>query len=434
MFTIKDIMPKSLFGRFLLIILIPTVIVQVVGAYMFYQRHWTSVTRNMASALAGEISTALYLIEAAPVEESHNIINQIKKNQGLTITFLEGSRLSNPDQVYLDKYDMLNAELSRLMSYPFTIFENIEKQTILIEIKTPEKLYRIKAPLKRLNNPTTYIFNLWMAGTGLIVLIISLIFMNNQIRPIAKLAEAAEKFGKGEEMPNFKARGATEVRQAAAAFMKMKERISRHLTQRTDMLSGVSHDLKTPLTRMKLELNMMPQNEHTKELLIDIHEMEKMLQSYLNFAKGQESEKKKDVHLNDLLTKIYNAYRKQKKKFSLDIKESMVLHIREQSVRRAIVNILENSFRFAKNVAMTLEKHGNYAVVIIDDNGPGIPADKREDVFRPFYRIDSSRNKETGGVGLGLSIARDAIISHGGQIILSESPMGGLRSTIKLPL
>jgi two-component system osmolarity sensor histidine kinase EnvZ len=290
------------------------------------------------------------------------------------------------------------------------------------------------APRRRLFSSTTYIVILWMVGTSLALLAVATIFMRNQVRPIRRLATAADEFGKGRDSDDFRIEGASEVRQAAAAFNLMRDRIRRQLSQRTEMLAGVSHDLRTPLTRMKLALAMMGDGPDVADLKGDVSEMERMVGGYLAFAKGEGREPAVEIDLSELLHEVVGAALREGANIQLDAEEDLRLTLRPEAMRRCLTNLIGNAQRHAKSIWVAAAYHGDAVEITIDDDGSGIPPDKREEVFRPFYRIDSSRNPETGGIGLGLTIARDVMRSHGGELTLSESPQGGLRASLRLPV
>ena len=275
---------------------------------------------------------------------------------------------------------------------------------------------------------------MWMTGTAIIIILVSILFMRNQVRSIHDLAEFADKFGKGYDSENFKPTGATEVRQASKAFIEMKKRINKHVEQRTKMLAGVSHDLRTPLTRIKLQLAMIEPKEPIKDLENDVIEMEKMIQGYLDFAKGKERVIDNSVNVSDLLRSIISGYRNYHKNIELKSKSGILIHVNSNAFRRAITNIIDNAVRYAKSIVININSTKKNMILTIDDDGIGIPEKQRIEVFKPFYRLDKSRNIESANTGLGLSIAKDIIIGYGGDIHLDNSPLGGLRVVIKMPL
>ena len=273
-----------------------------------------------------------------------------------------------------------------------------------------------------------------MVGTSLILFVVAMLFMRNQVRPIRRLAAAAESLGKGRDVPDFRPSGATEVRQAAAAFLEMRDRIKRQITQRTDLLSGVSHDLRTPLTRMKLQLAMLEDSSETDELKSDISEMEKMIEGYLAFARGEGGEVPSSVNLAALLREVVEGARRNGAAIEFETKGELDVTVRPDAFKRCLMNLIANAALYGDRLEIQATRRRDAIEITIDDNGPGIPEDLRKEVFRPFFRIDSSRNPETGGVGLGLTIARDVMHGHGGDITLADSPTGGLRAALRLPV
>lgn len=428
----KKILPHSLFRRFLLIILLPNIFVQLIAVYVFYERHWSGVSKIMAESLAGEVSMIIGSIEETSGDERDVFINIAGRSFSMEIRMLPGGGVikdTPPSLVALD-----NALKYSLKSRPYYISVEGPEQAIVIHAKIDDAMVEISAPRRRLYTPTTYIFVLWMTGAAIVFVLIAVLFMRTQVRSITKLAEVAEKFGRGQDIPGFKPSGATEVRQASQAFLDMKKRINRQVEQRTEMLAGVSHDLRTPLTRMKLQLALMEQTDSIEELQQDIVEMEKMVQEYLDFAKGKERVVDINVNIADLLRSIVSSYRNLDKKIEVSTQNGIALHINANSLRRAVTNILDNALKYGENIKLSSSSSQKYAYIIVDDDGPGIANGKREDVFRPFFRLDVARNLDKGGTGLGLAIARDIVVSYGGDIYLDSSTLGGLRVTIKLPL
>ena len=333
---------------------------------------------------------------------------------------------------------MLDRQLERALvdrvRRPFHVDSRSLRREVVVWVEIPEGVLEVTVPRERLFSSTTYIFLGWMMGSSLILFALAGLFMRNQIRPIRRLAAAADAFGKGRDAGEISVTGATEVRLAARAFKAMQSRIMRQIQQRTEMLAGVSHDLRTPLTRMRLELAMMPENETTAELKADIDEMEKMLEGYLAFARGEGTEQAQQVDLAPLLREAIGNAERAGAQISSTVPDGLVTWVRPDAFRRCVSNLLSNARRHAGHVAVTARRLKERIEIAIDDDGPGIAAEYREAVFRPFYRIDSSRNPDTGGVGLGLTIARDVMRSHGGDLLLESAPLGGLRALIRLPL
>ena len=302
-------------------------------------------------------------------------------------------------------------------------------------IDNEQGLYKFMTNRKKVFSSSIFMFVAWMVGTSILLFLVAVLFLRIQVRSISDLAQAAEDFGKGIDNKNFKPYGSSEVRKAALAFIKMKERIQRQISERTQMLAGGSHDLRTPLTRMKLATTMLPDGEDKKDFLSDIDEMEKMLDGYLSFVSGEGGEKSSFVDMNEMILSIINKFRNQNALIRYSTNDQVsAIQGREQALKRALTNVISNAFRYGKTIAVKLESNDKKLLVTVDDDGPGIPEDKREDVFKAFYRLEGSRNKETGGVGLGLSITKDVITSHGGTIELGNSELGGLKVTIAIPL
>jgi two-component system osmolarity sensor histidine kinase EnvZ len=301
-------------------------------------------------------------------------------------------------------------------------------------VGVPEGIYTILSPERRVYTPTTQVFILWMTGSSTLLTIVALMFMRNQIRPIRRLAAAAEAIGKGREVPWFKLEGSSEVRQAAAALMVMRDRLKRQITQRTAMLAGVSHDLRTPLTRMRLQIELMGTSTETDELSSDITEMEEMLNAYLSFARGEEAEAAVPVDLAELLNEIVAAARRQNPNIELNAPQDIEIIMRRNAMKRCLTNLIGNALRYGNGAEINAAINDQTVTITIDDDGPGIHAAWREDMFRPFTRMEESRNQATGGIGLGLTIARDIARFHGGDIVLEDSPLGGLRAKVWLPI
>jgi two-component system osmolarity sensor histidine kinase EnvZ len=363
------------------------------------------------------------------------IFNLASRTMELKVTFDEGRILPNkPPKPEGLLEEMLSESMKSFVSKPFALDTVSMERDVAIEVQLADGVLRVVTTRKRLFSSTTYVFVTWMVGTSLILFAVAMIFMRNQVKPIRRLAIAADDFGKGRASETFKLEGATEVRLAASAFLAMRDRIRRQIAQRTDMLSGVSHDLRTPLTRMKLQLEMLGQSDDAAALKDDISEMERMLEGYLAFARGEGGEIPAPIDLSQLLLEVADQARRQGARIDLHTEGRIEATIRPNGFRRGITNLIENAMRYAEHISIRAGVRGDAVEIVIDDDGPGIPEAQRIEVFRPFYRLEQSRNPGTGGVGLGLSIARDAIQGHGGEIRLEESPMGGLRVWIRLPL
>jgi two-component system, OmpR family, osmolarity sensor histidine kinase EnvZ len=433
---IKRFLPKSLLGRSLLIIVTPLVLLQVVSAIIFFETHWDKVTLRLAKSVAGDAATIVTLLRRFPEPENRDWIFYLaERHMEFRVRFDEGRILPNKPPVPDGILEvMLIDSLKSFVNKPFSLDTTSLERDVVIEIQLADGVLQILTTRKRLFSSTTYVFVIWMVGTSLILFAVAMIFMRNQVKPIRRLAMAADDFGKGRTVETFKLEGATEVRQAATAFLAMRDRIRRQIAQRTDMLSGVSHDLRTPLTRMKLQLEMLKASDDTEALKEDIGEMERMLEGYLAFARGEGGEKPEMTDLSSLLLDVAAQARRRDARIDLHTEGRLDVTIRPNSFRRGITNLVENAMRYAEHISIRAGVRGDAIEIVIDDDGPGIPEEQRTEVFRPFYRLETSRNQGTGGVGLGLSIARDAIQGHGGEIRLDASPMGGLRVWIRLPL
>ena len=442
--TLKKIMPKGLLGRFLVILLVPLLVLQIVAVYVFLKTHWEVVTRRLSSSIAGDIGSIILSMKDFPGETSRekifynasmmmNIQLFWEPNMILNRTGSSGAyaRWSEDFLGYSLEGNLEKAMTTALNKPIFIDFKGVGR-SILLRIQLDDGILDARISRKRLYSSTTLTYILWIIGTTLFMLGLSIAFMRIQIRAIQRLAIASDAFGKGRETGNFKPEGAAEVRQAGYAFLAMQKRIERQVTQRTEMLAGVSHDLRTPITRMKLQLAMMPRTK-TAELQTDLLEMEKLIGAYLEFARGQDGEKPDRVSLTDIIKEIVSKSTINGATIQNKITTNIMFPLRPLAMSRCLSNLIENASRYAKTTSLSCLEHPEFIDIIIDDDGPGIPLDKREDVFHAFYRLENSRNQKTGGVGLGLAIARDIARSHGGDILLEDSPMGGLRVRLKLP-
>ncbi len=426
---LKRFMPKSLFGRSIIILMTPLIVVQVILSYTFFERHTDAILDSLAKGIAGDMQMVCDLVDNnLPIEK---IASLAKKNFDFKVTLNPQGKLMQYG-AFKDKWlyqymlSQLDARLNHL--YFLRIFED----KIHVEIPHARGVIIIDTPRKRLYSRTTHLVIIWTAVSALLLFIVASLFMRNQIRPIHRLANAAESFGRGAEV-TFRPEGATEVRKAGLAFMIMRDRLKRHIQERTDMLAGVSHDLRTPLARMKLQLAMMEKNDDTQDLESDVEEMQRMVQGFLDFAKGVGQEELSPVIVSDFLKTVILGVRH----LPLTIKTSgdtdFEIQIRSELLKRCLTNLLLNANRYAHTLNIDISHDEKYVKFTLDDDGPGIPLEERDNVFKPFYRVDTSRNLDTGGVGLGLSIAKDIINGHGGDMILEESPAQGLRIIIKIP-
>jgi two-component system, OmpR family, osmolarity sensor histidine kinase EnvZ len=433
----KSILPRSLLGRSVMIIVTPLILLQLVTTSVFYDSHWDTVTKRLARGVAGDIAAIISMMEQDPTGYSWpRLFDMAQENMQLKMSFDQGARLPEISftlrQTLVDRN--LGIALAELVKRPFLIDTRSLETEVEINVQMDSGVLQIVAPRRRLFTSTTYVVILWMVGTSLALFSVAALFMRSQVKPIRRLAAAAEAFGKGREGDEFAVEGASEVRQAATAFTVMRDRIRRQITQRTDMLAGVSHDLRTPLTRMKLALAMMGNGPEVGDLKADVAEMEKMVGGYLTFARGEGREATADTDLGGLLQDVAAAARREGAAITLETAPDLSTTLRPEAMRRALANLIGNAQRYANNIRVTAHREAEAIEIIVDDDGPGVPAEKREEVFRPFYRLEESRNPETGGIGLGLTIARDVARSHGGDLILADSPMGGLRAILRLPV
>ncbi len=432
---IKRIMPKSLLGRSLLMILVPLVVVQVVTFQMFYGSHVDIESRRLTSAIAGEIALTTQLLDRFPGKPNQDwILARAQQRLTLDISLDPGAKLSNMRSTNIlgPMDDDLDAALRQAFDSPFRMDWTSDPHSVLISIQVADGVVHVVAPRKRLYSTTIYLFVPWVGGSALLLFCVAALFMRNQVRGISRLAIAAEAFGVGRDIPPIRPEGATEVRQAAVAFNRMQDRIRRFLAQRTEMLAGVSHDLRTPLTRLRLALAMLPKDEAWQgdviEMTEDVEEMERMIGGYLAFARGEGTEQAKPTDLSAMLADVAGAARRGGANIEIDVPETMTVSMRADAVKRAITNLVDNARRHAGRIMLSAVPRGRSVLVNVDDDGPGIAAEQREDVFRPFLSGSS------GGTGLGLTIARDIVRAHGGDISLEDSPMGGLRARVRLPV
>jgi len=434
--AIKQLLPQGLFGRSLLIIVMPLILLQLISATVFYERHWDNVARRLSSVLAGDIGMVVDSFrETIDPDSRERVLTLAAVNMGLGLSFRDGAILPNmaPERM-IEGDEILLRTLTDSLRRPFTFELTGENGDIAIHVQLPDGVLDVLAPRKRLYTSTTYIFVMWMVGSSLVLFGVAMIFMRNQVRPIRRLAIAADALGKGRDVPTFKLQGATEVRQAATAFNLMRDRLLRQISQRTEMLAGVSHDLRTPLTRMKLQLAMLKDGPDVAELKADVVEMETMIDGYLAFARGEGPEEPVRTDLGELLADAVSGAERAGGKVGLFTEGDLALPLRPAAFKRCLANLIGNAMRYGQTVKVAAARQGDSIEVTVDDDGPGIAPDRREEVFRPFRRLEESRNIETGGVGLGLTIARDVVHAHGGAITLEDSPLGGLRARLRLPV
>jgi two-component system, OmpR family, osmolarity sensor histidine kinase EnvZ len=429
-------MPRSLLGRALLIAVAPLICVQMLSAYLFYESHWDQVSKQLSLGLAGDIAVLVDSLVGMPDPASRQwLFDEAARRMEIRATVEPGEILSNaPARQTALEGELRRALVRKQITKPVRVDEQTRKEQVVVLVQLADGILRLETPRARLFSWTTYAFVLWTVGTTLILLGVATIFMRNQVRPVRRLARAADAFGKGREVEGFTPEGAREVKLAARAFLAMKNRIQRQIAQRTAMLAGVSHDLRTPLTRMKLQLEMIPEDAGALALKQDVHDMERMLEGYLAFARGEGTEKPEPCDLGALLGDVVRQAGRNGRAIEFATEGDLRLPLRPSAMLRSFTNLIENAVRFARRVAVRARRRGNMVEVTIDDDGPGIPVDQREEVFKPFFRLEGSRNPATGGVGLGLTIARGVVRGHGGDIFLDDSPQGGLRVRVRLPV
>jgi len=437
---LKRLLPLSLFGRALVIMVTPLVIVQVVAAWVFYDRHWETVSRRLATALAGEVAFLVELHER-PYERPTDDELTVAAHRyfELYVSYEPEAKLpAQAEESAGTVQALLASALAERVGRPFYIDTEGRPRDVEIQVQLDDGVITVVAPRKRLYSSTAILFLMWMIGTAVVTAIIAIHFLRRQIRPILKLAHAADSFGRGLDVPDYRPEGAAEVRQAARAFLLMRERLSRQITQRTEMLAGVSHDLRTPLTRMRLELAMLGDNPDAKGIADDIAEMERMIEGYLAFARGEGSETPTPTGLGSLVAEVVDGARRstQGVNITLDAEPdtSLTVPVRPNAFKRCLANLVGNACRHGRNVVVSAHRLADSIEILVDDDGPGIPVANREEVFRPFFRLDRSRNPKTGGTGLGLTIARDVARGHGGDVVLEAAPTGGLRARVTVPV
>jgi two-component system osmolarity sensor histidine kinase EnvZ len=437
---VSELLPKGLYARALIIIIAPIVVLEGVIAFVFMERHWQAVTRRLSEQTARNVAALIEIYEESPDKRQQTrLIDLARDKLNLTMQVLPAGELpaARPKPFFgiLDR--ALSREISKHVKRPFWIDTVGQSRHVEIRVQLENTILRFIATRSQTEVSNSEIFLLWMVGSSVILLTLAILFLRNQIRPILRLAEAADAFGKGRPVPDdFKPRGAKEVRQAAEAFLEMRDRIKQHVEQRTTMLAGVSHDLRTVLTRFKLELAFLEDNSEVQSLKADVNEMQHMLEDYLAFARGDGGEEARPTNLRELLEEIHEEAQGLGTPIDLKLRKrrtDLVLPLKRQAFKRAITNLVTNAARYGDQVVIRAATEGQWLRVEVDDDGPGIPASERENVFRPFYRIDRARTTD-GNSGLGLAIARDIAKSHGGHIALGDSSMGGLKAIISVPL
>jgi len=430
---LKKILPKQLFYRALLIVAIPIIIIQLTISIVFFDSLWIKTNKGLTRALVGEIDTLIDIYNDENENNKKKLTDLYNQNFNFSIRFIENTKL--PDikvERWFSPMDRnLRRELkSKINEYWFNTTSY--KEVVDLRIKFKDGVLQIFFPKERIQASSIRIFALWITLPAFLLIAIAMVFLKNQTRPIIKLAEASQKFGRGEDVEDYSPSGALEIRKAGYEFDRMRKRILRHLNQRSEMLSGISHDLRTPLTRIKLQLEIIKDKEISKKLSSDVDEMEKMLNEYLQFSKSTFTEKNEEFNISELISSTIKKY--EKNNILIDQEEGNIFMGRKNLIQRCLSNLIDNSLKFAKNIKIKQYKIKKNLLIFIDDDGPGIPTSEYDNVFKPFYKIDKSRGHSKSSVGLGLSISSDIIRSHGGNIELMKSEMGGLKIKISLPV
>jgi two-component system osmolarity sensor histidine kinase EnvZ len=434
----RHLLPRGLLARSFLIVVTPLVLAQIIIASVFWANHWERVTGRMTISFVSEVELLIDLLVREPPEGREAVL-AIARRYGVDATLETDTAL--PQQHLERDHSSTERHLIRVLRehlrIPFmAALSGPADREVQMWLLTEAGLLHVEAPRKLLDSSTTTVFTLWMVLSSALLLGVAMLFMRNQVRSVRRLAAAAESFGKGRDVPDFKPEGAREVRQAATAFLQMRDRIRRYVGQRTQMLAGISHDLRTPLTRMKLQLAMMGDSDGVAELREDVSEMERMVDGYLAFARGEGSESVEDgADLCAILEDVVARCRRSGEVgVELTCEEDLLVPLRPHAFARCMTNLIGNAIRHGSHVVVEAARRGDGVEITVDDDGPGIPADHRDAAFKAFVRLDDSRNPQTGGVGLGLTIARDLVRAHGGEIWLQDSPLGGLRVKVRMPL
>ena len=432
---LKILLPKGLFYRSLIIVAAPIIILQITITIVFFDSIWIKANKGMTRSVVGEIKTLIDVHKGNDQNQINFLTKSYKENFDFVINVNEDESL--PKVEGERRFSPMDRSLRRELKSSFGNnnywFDTTKyKDIVEVRIKTKNKIIQFLFPKEKIATSSVRLFLLWITVPSLLLIFIAIIFLKNQTRPIVNLAKAAERFGKGDYINEFRPSGASEIRKAAYEFDRMVKRINRHLTQRSEMLSGISHDLRTPLTRLKLQLAMINQKEIVKKMSNDIDEMERMLNDYLEFSKTQLKENSISININEFFEEIIRDLNNRNLHF-VQSKENLILTARRNALKRCFNNLVQNGLSYGKNVYISITKSTNRLIVFIDDDGPGIPKDEYQNVFKPFYRLDKSRSLNQSGVGLGMSISEDIIKSHGGNILLSTSKRGGLQVKISLP-
>lgn len=434
-FSIKRYLPKGLFQRSLLIIVLPVALMQVAVTWAFFEQHWQTTTARLSESVAGDVAMIVALYERSGQQGFDDIAQTAFDTTGLSVDFREEDVL--PTSRRSAFFRVLDRTLRRALTadleHDFWFDTTRYPEYVDIRVGVTGGVLRFIAVRDRVFATTGHIFVFWLFIASALLSAVAIIFIRNQVKPIRQLAEAADAFGRGQDVERFKPAGATEVRRAAHAFLDMRQRLKRHMAQRTQLLAGVSHDLRTPLTRLRLQLALMPESVERDAAKRDLDDMEAALEEYLAFARGQAGEEAEEVDLTALCETLADDAAREGVDLELTLEEGLRVHAREHGLKRALANLVQNAAAHADAVSLSATSSKHVISICIDDNGPGIPAEDRDDAFRPFSRLDESRNANRKGVGLGLAIARDTVRAHGGELHLEDSQLGGLRARVTLP-
>ncbi len=432
---LKHLLPRTIFFRYLLIIIAPVLLLQIILTIVFFDSLWIKTNKGLARTLAGQINSLVEVYSNPKTNKDFNFVKNIFENKLISkIYVLENYKLPSlkKPKIY-NLYDqLLDEQLASQINAPFWYDTKNSNDFVDIRVSTNKTILQFIVEKSRIRNSSARIFILWITIPSILLLLISILFLRNQIKPFTSLAESAEKFGKGQYVPELKPSGAVEVRKVIIEFEKMKRRILRHISQRTAMLSGISHDLKTPLTRLKLQIEILNKNHALDKVKSDVLEMEKMIAEYLDFSSSQETGNTIQFDLSNLMTEIKQKYNNNKITFKCN--EKILMLGRKHLIKRCLYNLIDNSIKYAGNADIVVKRNNSTIEISIEDDGPGVPENERERVMRPFYRIDKSRQMADGSVGLGLSIVQDIVNSHGGTIKLTDNPKGkGLKVILNFP-
>lgn len=434
---IAELMPAGLFGRSLIIIVAPMLILQTIMTFVFMERHWQFVTERLSTAVVRDIAALVDIIETYPQDADFEQVRRIARDRmNLQVNFLRDQELPPPaPKPFFSIVDTaLSREITGRVNRPFWIDTVGDSDLLEIRIKLGDDVMRVFVRRKQASASNTHIFLLWMAGSSIVLLFIAILFLRNQIRPIQRLAEAADRFGKGRAVPDdFRPRGAAEVRRATVSFLEMRDRVERSLEQRTAMLAGISHDLRTVLTRFRLQLALLNETPEVDALNQDVSDMQGMVQGYLDFARGDTGEEAVNTDIRSLLSRFETEAKMLGKGWSMSVEGDPMVHVRPTAFSRLLSNLVSNGFHYGSRVSVHVIHKRKWLTIEVHDNGPGIPEEHRDDVFKPFVRLDAARNMDESGTGLGLSIASDIAHTHGGEIELDDSPLGGLLAIVRLP-